>query len=67
MIALNVNGKKTEIEKSVSITDYLGTIGINPKLVVVELNYEIPDREKWSEIMLVDGDNIEVLKFIGGG
>lgn len=67
MITLNINGKKVELEGSVSVSGYLESKGISPKAVVVELNYEIPDRLKWPEIILKDGDNLEIVKFIGGG
>ena len=36
-------------------------------MVVVEHNSEIPDKEKWDSILINDGDNIEIVKFIGGG
>ncbi len=67
MITLTVNGKRVELEESVSISSYLESSGINPKSVVVELNYEIHDRLKWPEIILKDRDNLEIVKFIGGG
>ncbi|MFZ5989202.1 MAG: sulfur carrier protein ThiS [Bacillota bacterium] len=67
MITLTVNGKKTELEKPVLVSCYLEMAGINQKAVVVELNYEIPDRHKWNETILKDGDNLEIVKFIGGG
>ncbi len=66
-MTLTVNGKKVELERAVSISGYLETAGFNPKAVVVELNYESPDRHKWSEVVLKDGDNLEIVKFIGGG
>ncbi len=67
MIYLTVNGKKTELREPVSVNAYLEEVGISSKAVVVELNYEIPDRLKWNEIVLKDGDNLEIVKFIGGG
>lgn len=67
MIAFTVNGKKIEMESPLSISTYLDSIHVNPASVVVELNYEIPDRQQWAEILLKDGDNLEIVKFIGGG
>lgn len=67
MIVLTVNGKRIEMEQPVSISACLDFLGISAEKVVVELNYEIPDRKKWTEIILNDGDNLEIVKFIGGG
>jgi sulfur carrier protein len=64
---LTVNGKTDEIQFAVSIYEYLEQKGIKPGTVVVEHNFEIPDRERWKEIMLNDNDNLEIIKFMGGG
>lgn len=64
---LTVNGKEIQIESAVSVYEYLEQKGIKPAAVIVEYNYEIPDREKWKEIILKDGDNLEIIKFMGGG
>ncbi len=67
MLTLTVNGKKVELERAISLNGYLESRSINPKTVVVELNYEIPGKQEWGKIDLKDGDNLEIVKFIGGG
>ena len=67
MIIITVNGKIIELGKALSISSYLDSTDVNPKTVVVEYNYEIPDKQKWADIILKDGDNLEIVKFIGGG
>ena len=64
---LVINGKETEIESSISLYDYLKQTGINPSSVIVEYNFEIPEKAKWQEVILKEGDNLEIVKFIGGG
>jgi sulfur carrier protein len=64
---LTVNGKAIDLESPLTINAFLEYKGIKPGTVIVELNYEIPDRSKWQEIELKDGDNLEIVKFIGGG
>lgn len=64
---LKVNSKKVELDGQMSILSFLEWKGINPALVVVEHNYEVPDKEKWGSIILTEGDNLEIVKFIGGG
>jgi len=35
--------------------------------VAVELNRNIAPRDTWSETMLKDGDQLEIVHFVGGG
>jgi sulfur carrier protein len=62
-----VNGKETIIDENMTILTLLVSKEINPSIVVVEYNFEIPEREKWGSIFLKDNDSIEVVKFMGGG
>ncbi|MGI5880517.1 MAG: sulfur carrier protein ThiS [Syntrophomonadaceae bacterium] len=67
MIFLSVNGKPVELSDSISIMDFLLSYKIKPDTVVIELNYDIPERQSWSDIQLINGDKLEIVKFIGGG
>ncbi|NJD04026.1 MAG: sulfur carrier protein ThiS [Ruminiclostridium sp.] len=67
MIVFIVNGESIELEEPISISSYLDSTGINPQSVVIEYNYQIPDKQKWKDIILKDGDNLEIVKFMGGG
>lgn len=62
-----VNGNKVKIEEHLTISGYLASAGIDPSLVVVEYNHQIPDRQEWPNIHIQNGDNLEIVKFIGGG
>ncbi len=35
--------------------------------VAVELNREIAPRDQWPQIVLKDGDRLEIVHFVGGG
>lgn len=64
---LKVNSKEVEIGGQMSILSFLEWKGISPQSVVVEHNYEVPCKEEWGSIILREGDNLEIVKFIGGG
>jgi sulfur carrier protein len=64
---LTVNGKETIVDQALTIYCFLEQKGIIPASVVVEYNREIPEREKWKDILLKDGDELEIIKFMGGG
>lgn len=46
---------------------YLRSKGVRKEEVVVELNLEIIEPERWKETKLKENDNLEILRFMGGG
>ena len=64
---ITVNGKQRNLDQKVSLQEFLEQNKINLNVVVVEHNYHILDRGKWKDIALKDGDNLEILQFVGGG
>lgn len=67
-MTITLNGKRVEMgSDKVSILDLVKMKGLEPERVVVEYNFEIPNRECWDKIFVMDNDNVEVLKFVGGG
>lgn len=68
MITLMVNGAPRELAQSSTVGALLGTLGIDPRLVVVEHNRSIlRDREAYGSVDLSDGDTLEIVHFVGGG
>jgi sulfur carrier protein len=67
MITIVLNGKKDELQESLLISEYLMKRNINPDHVVIEINREIIDKKDFYNIKIVEGDNIEILRFVGGG
>jgi thiamine biosynthesis protein ThiS len=68
MITLMVNGAPRELSPHSTIGGLLGSLGIDPRLVVVEHNRLIlRDRESYSTRHLEDGDVVEIVHFVGGG
>jgi sulfur carrier protein len=62
-----LNGQKTELEKAISLVELLESKGIEHDKVIVEYNFDILMRDDWSNTVLKENDNIEVLRFVGGG
>ena len=59
--------REQNVEKPVSVTEYLKACNYIPVQVVVELNEEIIKRENYDTTVLKDGDVVEILHFMGGG
>ena len=65
---VRINGKETEVHQSMSIVDYLTSIGFDKKVsIAVAINGEIIPKEEYSETQLKTGDSMEVVRAIGGG
>lgn len=62
-----VNGKDETAEPNATVSDLLKARGFDPALVSVEHNGRILEKEEWSEETLQDGDELEILFFMGGG
>ena len=64
---IRLNAKRIEINDNTNIYELLQREEFDSHSLVVEYNFEIIPKEKWSNIVLKENDNLEVLKFIGGG
>ncbi|AVX20100.1 MULTISPECIES: sulfur carrier protein ThiS [Carboxydocella] len=67
MVEILLNGQPTSIEAGTTIAALLASKNLNPQLVVVEVNREIIDRNRFAEVALNPGDQVEIVKFLGGG
>jgi|TARA_B100000749_G_scaffold155079_1_gene119119 thiamine biosynthesis protein ThiS len=66
-IQVRLNGKDRDITFGHTVQSLLEAIEINPLAVVVELNKQILDRDRYSDFDIREGDMIEVVHFVGGG
>ena len=64
---LIVNGKMLDIEREMSIAEFLRSKGWSDALVAVEHNLNWTKREAWPNIMLKEDDRLEVVRVMAGG
>lgn len=62
-----VNGESRRIPGPATVADLLSRLGLDPRMVVVELNREIIRRPRVGEVSLKNGDAVELVHFVGGG
>jgi len=62
-----INATLSEIALGQTIGSLLKEKGISFETVVIEYNGEILKRDFFDEKAINDGDNIEILSFVGGG
>ena len=63
---VKINGKPEDIEEK-NIQDILKSKNVEPRMVAVEVNGELIERDNYETTILKEGDEIEFLYFMGGG
>ena len=67
MINLMVNGKSRQVEGSVNLESYLTSFGLNLQFVAVGYNGDVLKKEIFSQVLLKEGDTLEIVRPVGGG
>ena len=66
-LSIRVNGEPRRVYPDVTIAEMLNGLGIDPARVAVERNLEVVPRSRLAEVQVEDGDDYEVVHFVGGG
>lgn len=66
-IALTVNGESRQVPPVPHARALLEYLGLDPRAVVVELNRQIVRRDALDGTPVRDGDQVELVHFVGGG
>ena len=66
-VAVRLNGRDRNIDIGHTVLTLLAELDLQPGMVVVELNREILERERYADIEVNDGDSFELVHFVGGG
>ena len=66
-IAITVNGEERSAMSGASVSDLLRELGLESGRVAIERNRQILPRSQWLETFLADGDQFEIVQFVGGG
>ncbi|MEA1966971.1 MAG: sulfur carrier protein ThiS [Thermodesulfobacteriota bacterium] len=63
---IRLNGKNLSITCS-TLLDLIVHQNLDQKAVVAEYNYKVVKQDDWEKVKINNGDNIELLSFVGGG
>lgn len=66
-ISLTLNGEARRFRAGASVADLVQDIGLDPAKVAVERNLEIVSRSTLTQVVLAEGDRLEIVHFVGGG
>jgi len=66
-LAVRVNGEHRRIAGGTTIAAMVNGLGLDPLRVAVERNLQIVPRSTLNEVCVEDGDDFEIVHFVGGG
>jgi thiazole synthase len=66
-LSLSLNGEQREFDGPLTVAGLLVALGLDPRKIAVERNLAIVPRSGYGEVVLADGDRLEIVQFIGGG
>lgn len=66
-INIQANGKITPVDEGKSIEAFLLSLNMSPQRCVVEINGKAKRFSEFAEIVLQDGDVLEVMTIVAGG
>jgi len=64
---ITLNGERYELSGPLTITDLLRQLDIDPRRVAVEHNVIVLKRSVFDQTVVRDGDQVEIVNFVGGG
>ena len=63
---LVINGE-SQASPAATLSALVAELGMKPDRVAIELNREIVPRDQWPSTALHEGDQLEIVQFVGGG
>ena len=64
---ITINGETRQFTEPLTVAALVETLGYTGKRMAVERNGEIVPRGRHAEVLLAEGDHIEIVVAVGGG
>jgi len=66
-ITLTINGRERQLPAELSLPALLTELGVDRRMVAVAHNGDVIPRATYDDVIVRDGDRIEVVRMVGGG
>jgi thiazole synthase len=66
-LSIRVNGEHRRVPGGTSLVEMVNQLGLDPLRVAVERNLEVVPRSQLQQVQVEDGDDYEIVHFVGGG
>lgn len=64
---VQVNGEIRELPEKFTLGELISQLSLAPERVAIELNREVVRRAAWPQTEMREGDQVEIVHFVGGG
>ncbi|MEM9739492.1 MAG: sulfur carrier protein ThiS [Pseudomonadota bacterium] len=62
-----LNGENRELTENTTIAELVLSLGGDPRGIAIERNLEIVPKSEHGKTVLMEGDQLEIVQFVGGG
>jgi thiazole synthase len=66
-LSITINGEHRRVRAGLTLADLAADMGLLPEKVAVERNLSVVPRSTLKDVMVEDGDELEIVHFVGGG
>jgi thiazole synthase len=66
-ISIRINGEHRRVREGLTLAELASELGFTPEKVAVERNLEVVPRSTLADVRVEDGDELEIVHFVGGG
>jgi sulfur carrier protein len=66
-VTITLNGEPYALDAPLTIGDLLARLDIDARRVAVEHNLVVLKRERFGSTVIGEGDQVEIVNFVGGG
>lgn len=66
-LSIRINGEHRRVAGGTTLAEMINSLGLDPHRVAVERNLEIVPRSTFESVCVDDGDDFEIVHFVGGG
>jgi len=66
-VSIRVNGEQRRVPDGTSVAEMVDLLGLDPRRVAVERNLAVIPRSTLGQVRVEDGDDFEIVHFVGGG
>jgi sulfur carrier protein len=64
---ITCNGETKELTPDTTLVSFIRDMDLNPDTVVAACDGRIIKRDEYDTLVLADGNNLELIRFVGGG
>ena len=66
-LSVRINSEHRRVPEGTTLAELINSIGLDPHRVAVERNLEVVPRSTFGTFCVEDGDDLEIVHFVGGG